>query len=112
MAEYGKALPPPEPKQPLKDLSFWRVYACISIPLFIIKLIGGRFDWRYLLLLIAVALPLITVVDSLRGDGKIRVLLRGKGMTIIHKKEQPVYYWFFVVIHYALTLLFVFGCLG
>ena len=112
MAEYGKALPPPEPKQPLKDLSFWRVFACISIPLFIIKLISGRFDWRYLLLLMAVALPLITVVDSLRGDGKIRVLLRGEGLIIIHKKERPVYYWFLVVIHYALTLLFVFSCLG
>ncbi len=96
MAEYGKILPLPEPKDTFKD-GMWKIYARIYISLILLKLfiviIIGDADWRRLLLLIPAAIFLRTIIDAVREDGKIRILRKDKGLAMVNKDKQPKYYW-------------------
>ena len=97
MAEYGKVLRPPEPKDTFKN-GQWKIIACIYIPLILLKLIIviiiGDMAWPRFLFLIAPLIAGRMVIEAIRGDGKIRILLKGKGLTIVYKNRQPNYYWF------------------
>ena len=96
MAEYGKVLRPPEPKDTFKN-GQWKIIACIYIPLILLKLIIviiiGDMAWPRFLFLIAPLIAGRIVIDAIREDGKIRILLKGKGLTIVYKNKQPNYYW-------------------
>ena len=97
MAEYGKVLPPPEPLDTFKK-GQWKIILRIYIPLILLKLIIaiiiGDIFWLRFLLLIAPVIGWRTVIDAIREDGKIRILIKGKGLTIVYKNIQPNYYWF------------------
>ena len=105
MTEYGKVLRPPEPKDTFKK-GQWKIIACIYIPLILIKLIIviiiGDTYWLRLLMLIPAAIFLRTIIDAVREDGKIRILRKDKGLTMVYKDKQPNYYW----------LSMVWACLG
>ena len=111
MAEYGRIIPPPETKNGLKDLTVAKMYIYILIPVFLLKLIVGIIVGRWYLIqsiiLIFLWLPLITIVDSLKGEGKIRVLLKRRGWTIVYKDKEPTYYLVLVIMHYIIILLFI-----
>lgn len=100
MAEYGKILPPPEPKETFKD-GMWNIYARIYISLILLKLfiviIIGDTYWLRLLMLIPAAIFLRTIIDAVREDGKIRILRKDKGLTMVYKDKQPNYYWLSIV---------------
>ena len=111
MAEYGKVLRPPEPKDTFKN-GQWKIIACIYIPLILLKLIIvimiGDMAWPRFLFLIAPLIAGRMVIDAIREDGKIRILLKGKGLTIVYRDEQPTYYWFCI----AWACLLIVICFG
>ena len=111
MAEYGKILPPPDPEHMFKK-GQWKIIAGIYIPLILLKLIItiiiGDIFWLRFLLLIAPLVGGRTVIDAIREDGKIRILIKGKGLTIVYRDEQPTYYWFCI----AWACLLIVICFG
>ena len=110
MAEYGKILPP-EPLDTFKK-GQWKIILRIYIPLILLKLIIaiiiGDIFWLRFLLLIAPVIGWRTVIDAIREDGKIRILIKGKGLTIVYRDEQPNYYWFCI----AWACLLIVICFG
>ena len=111
MAEYGKVLRPPESRDTFKK-GQWKIIARIYIPLILLKLIIaiiiGDIFWLRFLLLIAPVIGLRTVIDAIREDGKIRILRKDKGLTIVYRDEQPNYYWFCI----AWACLLIVICFG
>ena len=100
MAEYGKVLRPPGSRDTFKK-GQWKIILRIYIPLILLKLIIaiiiGDIFWLRFLLLIAPVIGWRTVIDAIREDGKIRILRKDKGLTMVYKDKQPNYYWLSIV---------------
>ena len=117
MAEYGKPLPPKEPKPSFfKEVSSDVIIAFILIAMIVMKIIFGGLTWMKLLILILVALPLITVVDSIKEDHYVRYYTRNwkDGIFVTYSRhERPFMYWQSVITSWIFApifaILFFFG---
>jgi len=97
MAKYGKVFRSTEPKDTFKR-GQWKIIVRIYTSLILLKLliviIIGDTYWQRFLLLIPALIFFRTVIDSIREDGKIRILRKMKGLIVVYKDKQPNYYWF------------------
>ena len=110
MAEYGKLLPPKKTKPSfLKEVSLDVIISFILIAMIVMKIIFGGLTWMNLLLLILFALPLITVVDSIKEDRYVRYYTRNWKDGIFDtycKHERPFMYWQSVITSWIFAPIF------
>ena len=106
MAEYGKILPPNEPKE---EVSTENMIAIILILIVAIKLILGGFGLAHLLILILIGILLITMIDSIRERGWVRFYDRNWRPPLItyYRNERPFMYWQAIIISWIAGPIFM-----
>ena len=113
MAEYGKPLPPNEPKPSFfKDVSADVIVAFILISMTFIKIILGGLTWINVAILILFTINLITVVDSIKEDSCVRYYTRNwkDGIFVTYyKQERPFMYWQAVVTSWIFAPMLAIG---